>query len=89
MRDRPATTFISADGVNGKQNMTKIGANPFLSIHPIAFRTFSCLFTKEKRLRPKWRIMKRQVRHPLLIQAKNKENRAKIQMQQHSPVQIR
>ena len=48
MRDRPATTFISADGVNGKQNMTKIGANPFLSIHPIAFRTFSCLFTKKE-----------------------------------------
>ena len=81
---------MSADGVNGKQNITKIGANPFLSIHPIAFRTLSCLFTNEKkRLRPKWRMMKRQVMHPLLIQAMNKENRAKSQMQQHSPVQIR
>ena len=39
---------MSADGVNGKQNITKIGANPFLSIHPIAFRTLMLIYKRKE-----------------------------------------
>ena len=64
---------MSADGVNGKQNITKIGANPFLSIHPIAFRTLSCLFTNERNDCDKMADDEKTSNAPITDQAMNKE----------------
>ncbi len=49
IRDKPATTFMSADGVNGKQNITKIGANPFPFNPPHCFFVLSHAYLQTKR----------------------------------------
>ena len=46
------------------------------------------IYKRKETTATKWRMMKKTSNAPITDQAMNKENRAKSQMQQHSPVQI-